>query len=192
MTRSTCISVSRVALSIMIPAMVWGGIPARAETSSAASNWEAMTKCAAIADAVARHDCSDEVMRKAGLLGSAEARPSGAAASAGAAPARSQPDSGTQLAVQTPPGPEVRSDRRYASRPEEPRKFDLTLEKVVKRGDGKLVLSATDGSTWQQLYTDATVPVPSSGQLMSVKKNTLGGYMCRIGKWPPFRCAPNT
>ncbi len=37
--------------------------------------------------------------------------------------------------------------RRYASRPEEPRKFDLTLEKVVKRGgNGKPVLSTADHS----------------------------------------------
>lgn len=188
---------SGIAVTGMFIALAWGSAPAMAQTVNAADNWEAMTKCAAIADADARHDCSDEVLRKAGLLKeSTEPKVSKATepepkptASAVAKPAAQAEPSPAQSAAIKPSdsredfgleGPKPKSDKDN--------RIEVTLERAVKAGDGKLVLITTDGAVWRQLYSNSLLPTPSAGEVMKVRKNSLGGYLCRVGKKPSFKC----
>ena len=186
-------------------ALSWVSEPAVAETPSAAASWETMTQCAGIADADVRHACTDEVLRKAGLLTStpssvqSQAKP--AAQPSSPVSAQSSPQPPVQSSS-TPPAPPAKTaalpapapqasfgqDRTREEEAKELKRIEVTLEKADKAGDGKLVLTTTDGVVWRQIDSDTTMPTPNGGESMRVWKNVLGGYRCRVGKWPPFRC----
>jgi hypothetical protein len=178
---------------------------ARAQASNSADNWEAMTKCAAIADADARHDCSDDVLREAGLLGAApveSSRPRTVSSAPGASepgPSSSRSSTRREPASPAPSSPapapkataDVRKDFGIDTPPpsdDESNRIEVTLTQVEKAGDGKLIVTTSEGAVWRQLFTDAMMQNPKVGESMRVRKNALGGYMCRIGKWPSFKC----
>jgi hypothetical protein len=184
------------ALTGMVMAVAWAAAPTSALASSAKDNWKAMEKCAAIADADARHECADDVMRRAGLLvlapapgvaGNAEAPNTQASEPApkavAAVPTPETPAAPQRPASAPPPKPKLKSaDERYH--------VEVTLAKAIKRGDGKLILTTADGVVWQQLYINSFLPTPKPGASMRVWEGKLGGYMCRIEKLPTFRCTP--
>lgn len=141
------------------------------QAPAAESGWAAVTKCAAILDDDSRHACSDKVLRDAGLLSEAQAksgqrkrfglqRPAAVAASAPEAPAK-------------PPTED---------------KLEVTLATVSESGDGKLILTTTEGAIWKQVESAAVRPLPKQGQAMIIEKASLGGFMCQPGKWVSFRC----
>jgi hypothetical protein len=70
----------------------------------------------------------------------------------------------------------------------EPKRIDVTLQDAVKRGDGKFILTTTDGAIWFQTESGSEQPTPAAGDSMNIRKTLMGGFMCRLGKWPPFRC----
>jgi hypothetical protein len=125
-----------------------------------------MTKCAAIADDVGRHRCSDEVLRGAGLLA---------------------PHFGLETSPAHAPQPAAQ-----AAAPEAKRRSDdqveVTLATVSPGADGKLVLTTTDGAVWRQVESNAVRPTPAQGQIMTIERTSFGGFMCKAGKWVAFRC----
>jgi hypothetical protein len=185
-----------MALTGAVAALAWASAPTSAEASSAKDNWKAMERCAAIADADTRHACSDDVMRRAGLLEptttastaeparAPEAAPSAPAPqTAAVVPAPEAPPAPARPPSAPPPKPKLKkASERYH--------VEVTLAKAVLRGDGKLVVTTADGVVWQQLYSDVQLPMPRAGQSMRVWEGKLGGYMCRIEKSPTFRCTP--
>jgi hypothetical protein len=68
--------------------------------------------------------------------------------------------------------------------------IEVTLADVQKAAGRKYRLTDTDGVTWQQLYTPSSTVPPKAGQSMTVHKNSLGGYLCRVESTPTFRCKP--
>jgi hypothetical protein len=145
--------------------------------SDARSHWAAMSDCATLSDAAARHSCTDAVLRGAGLLDPAVS----AAATAPVAAPR---------AVQEPTPAE--RDASAAATDTEAEDTEVTLAKAMRRGDGRLVLTASDGVIWRQLYRQGSMPIPRAGASMAVRKGALGGYVCAIARAPSFRCKPDS
>jgi hypothetical protein len=139
---------------------------ASATATEASSGWTAMKHCASIADDTARHTCTDDVLRKAGLLGVAAAQ---------AEPPNAHKDFGLPPAPAPKPSP---SDAR----------LEVTLANVTQAGDGKLVLTTTDGAIWRQVESEAIRPMPAQGQTMVIARKSLGGFMCESAQRVAFRC----
>jgi hypothetical protein len=191
--------IARVALASCLVTLA--SLTARSEDiSSAEDGWAAMKRCAALAEDKARHACTDETLREAGLLGAVERRPtegreaadsphaadnSYAAESARSAetarPAESAPAIVSRQSFGLPPPPAPKpspSDTR----------LQVTLANVAQSGDGKLVLTTTDGATWRQVESEAIRPMPAQGQTMTIARKSLGGFMCESAQRVAFRC----
>lgn len=181
-------------------ALLLTGGAAMAQTAppDAASDWAEMQKCAALANDQARHACTDEVMRRAGVLASPEARaadrrktfgddtprPRLAARAGPKVHRRSLLAAGGKVekAVAAGVAAGVGDDEADADR------ISVTLQDVSLRGDGKLLLVTNEGVTWRPVEDDPIRPFPTSGEEMRIDRTVLGGYMCKLGKWTAFRC----
>lgn len=175
-------------------ALLLTGGAAAAQTASpdAASGWAEMQKCAALANDQARHDCTDEVMRRAGVLASPEARAADRRKTFG--------DDTPKPRLAARAGPKTRHHSLLAAGGEVERavvagvadddadRISVTLQDVSLRGDGKLLLVTDEGVTWRPVESDPIRPLPASGEQMRIDRTTLGGYMCKLGKWTAFRC----
>jgi hypothetical protein len=64
----------------------------------------------------------------------------------------------------------------------------VTLAHVVQTGNGKLVLTTTDGAVWRQVEDVPVRLLPREGQTMTIAKTSMGGFMCIPSKWVSFRC----
>ena len=194
-------SVSGVALIGVLVALAWISPPPVARAANAAENWEAMKKCAAIADDDKRHQCSDDVLTRAGLLGSPEARAAEIRRGFGLRnppPAPKQEQEAEAKQERSEAKKEAKEERKEVKKAKEerskPKKPDdhnqisVTLAVIGQAGPGKLLVKTTDGSIWRQLETDTFMRRPAAGDSMNIRKNALGGFMCKIGKAPSFRC----
>ncbi len=143
---------------------------------TAESGWSAMKKCAAILEDELRHACTDNALRDAGLLPDSETASSNRQKRFGlqrpAAPAASSPDA---------------SDAPTQQKPED--KLEVTLAAVKESGNGRLVLTTTDGAIWKQVESKTVHPTPVQGGSMTISKTSFGGFMCKPNKWTTFRCA---
>jgi hypothetical protein len=163
-----------VASCLMTTALAQDPAPAR-EMPSAESGWSAITKCAAILDDESRHECSDNVLRDAGLLPAAETRSSEKRKRFGLQKPAAR--AAEQAAASGAPIPPPNEDQ-----------LEVTLAAVSASGDGKLVLTTSEGAIWKQVESTAVRPMPREGQAMTIEKMSLGGFMCRPSKWVSFRC----
>jgi hypothetical protein len=155
---------------------------ALAEGASAAdAGWAKMTRCAAIGDDKARHTCTDDALREAGLL-TDETK----AAAKRQAFGLQKPATSAVAAAAAPP----QMAAQPASSPgrEESDRLEVTLANVTKSGDGKLTLTTTEGAVWHQVESEAVSQVPRQGEVMKIETRSLGGFMCRPSKYVSFRC----
>lgn len=159
---------SRVAATVCV--LMTLSAPAAADES----NWEAIKKCAAIQDDETRHECSDDVLRNAGLMPPREV-------------ARRK-SFGLQhpAARETPPVPTNTSE---PPAPGVDDRLQVSLASVKEGRDGKLTLTTTDGAIWRQVESEPIRPTPTQGQTMTISKGSLGSYLCQPTKWTAFRCA---
>ena len=157
--------------------------------TTAEAGWARMTQCAAIGDDKARHTCTDEALREAGLLteetkATAKRKAFGlqkpAPLAAAAAPPASPPVSAN--APSSAPAP------ASAPKKEQAEHLEVTLAKVEQGGDGKLVLTTSDGAVWHQVESGAVSQTPKQGGTMRIEARSLGGYMCAPSKYVSFRC----
>jgi hypothetical protein len=156
--------VIRVAVALCLMTLVCAPQAARSQQlTSAEAAWAAMTKCAAVAAADARHACADDAMRSAGLL----------PVSQGKRAAQAEP------VTAMPSAPPPRKDDNQ---------LEITLAAVERGGDGKLVLTTTDGAIWRQAERIVIFPLPQQGQTIAITKTSFGGFMCKPTKWVAFRC----
>jgi hypothetical protein len=146
------------------------------QTSTDESGWSAMKKCAAVLDDNLRHACTDNALRDAGLLPDSET-----------ASSKRQERFGLQRPAARAATPTTASDAPTQQKPED--KVEVTLAAVKESGDGKLVLTTTDGAIWKQVETQVVQPTPVQGGSMTITKTILGGFMCKPNKWTTFRCA---
>jgi len=192
------ITAKTAALAGALAGMALLAPPGAAVAADSAGNWAAINKCAAIADDSARLICMDAVLSTAKeAAGTPSAPPREPARAAEAPTPAPAPASSDQRPGQEQPAtlsPEQREAffpaERSDAADEEVNEIEVTLSDVRKTGSRKYLLTDTDGVTWQQLYTSSSRIPPKAGQSMTVHKNALGGYMCRVESTPTFRCRP--
>jgi len=155
----------------------------------AASSWDAIVQCAAMAADDARHACYDDVMRRAGYL----ARPEAIAA-------EHRKRFGVELPKFSLPKPRHEASEAAASSgaaaapgrsapvEDNPDQITVVIEKVTLRDDGRLELLTTEGAVWRQKDSDAVEPRPKVGQSMVISRTVLGGYFCSVVNWRKFYC----
>jgi len=150
-------------------------------SSAAETGWARMTQCAGIGDDKARHTCTDDALREAGLL-TEEAKATAKRKSFGL-----QKPEPLAAAAALPPAPT--SAASAAPEKKDPGEhLEVTLAKVDHAGDGKLVLTTTDGAVWHQVESDAVRQVPKQGEVMKIEARSLGGFVCQPSKYVWFRC----
>jgi hypothetical protein len=88
------------------------------------------------------------------------------------------------LQTKTFPQPAPKSTQSSAA----DRQQQVTLARVDQAGDGKLLLTTTDGAIWKQLESAPIRPLPAGGQAMTIEKVSLGGFLCEPSKYVSFRC----
>lgn len=163
--------------AICIVSMAQGQTPSAAE-----AGWAKMARCATIGDDKSRHACTDKALREAGLLTDATKaaekrknfglqKPEPIAAAAAAA---RPPDSAAASTAQP-----KKNDKEH---------LDVTLAKVEQGGDGKLMLTTTDGAVWHQVESGVVRQIPKEGATMKIEARSLGGFMCEPSKYVSFRC----
>jgi hypothetical protein len=159
------------------------------QISGADAGWAAMKRCAAIAEDKARHACTDDVLREARLLGVAvQAKPAVEPRSA----VQPTPTVQSTPAVQSPPANAHKDFGLPPTPAPKPQpsesKLEVTLASVTQAGDGKLVMTTTDGATWRQVESEPIRPMPAEGQTMVIARKSLGGFMCESANRVAFRC----
>jgi hypothetical protein len=160
---------SRVATAVFVALALSAQVVARDNsTANAQTHWDAIQKCAAIQNDDSRHECSDNVLRDAGLMPPREE-------------ARRK-----SFGLQRPPAPREAPLPTPADTSDQ---LEVTLAAVKEGGDGRLVLTTTDGAIWRQVESEPIRPTPAQGQTMRITKASLGSYLCKTGKWGAFRCA---
>ena len=166
--------------------------------SRADAGWAKMTQCATITDDNARHTCTDDALRDAGLLESRESSKRKAFGLQQAAPSpltapapvtRPTGAAGSAAATSAAGGsaPPARSVAAAASKNEK-EQVEVTLAKVVEGRDGKLTLVTSDGAVWHQVESGTLREVPKQGGTMTIEARSLGGFMCQSSKYVSFRC----
>ena len=197
MTQMLCVG------GVVSAALCFGALAHGEGTSTAEAGWAKMTQCAAIGDDKARHTCTDNALRDAGLLSdetkatakrkafglqkpatlAEAAAPPAAAASASAPASASAASAPTSASL---PG----SASASAPAPRKPEKehLEVTLAKVEQGADGKLVLTTADGAVWHQVEGGPLSQTPKQGDTLKIEARSLGGFMCQPSKYVSFRC----
>jgi hypothetical protein len=149
--------------------------------SGAEAGWAAMARCAQIHEAETRRDCTDGVLTRGGLLQ--------------APPAASEPPKHHPTATK-----QARAEAAAQAGAERPAAFGLPQRPVKQTGvqaalasaevdgEGKLVLVTQDGAVWRAVESDPRVQAPKPGDMLTIRRTTLGGYNCRVGRWLDFLC----
>ena len=139
-----------------------------------------MAACGALANDAARHSCTDAALRKAGLMAPPQARA-----------AERRRTFGLQVpSVHLARGPKAaRTEAPVADGEEASDTITVTLDKVSLRGDGRLVVTTTEGAVWSQLEMEPVRPTPARGQSMTIERTIPSGFMCQSGRWTAFRCS---
>jgi hypothetical protein len=145
-------------------------------------NWSAVAACAAIDQADRRHDCVDDVLRRAGLL--SDHRIAQAARqefgreerAAPAAPApRPQPAARPVAAAPLPPVAEINE-------------LATTVAAVRTVGPRMLLITTAEGSRWEQTQAETFNVPPRVGDAFSVERGAINGYRCRFANLSRYRC----
>jgi hypothetical protein len=169
--------------------LVFAGGSANMSFAQATDVTAALSRCGAILDDARRHDCTDGVLRDAGMLPSAAARSTERRKTFGLA----RPGRPAVATVQKPPrtGKVAVAKAVPAKLPpvaDDDSRIEIMLARVVQAGDGKLELTTAEGAVWRQVENEAVSPMPQAGRGMTIEKTALGGYRCITGKWAAFRC----
>ena len=154
------------------PAFLLAGLLALPAPGAAPDRWSDVVACAKrSADERARHDCVDDVLRGAGVLGEEQQR-------------REQ-----RLRFGRNGAVESRVADAPASAAAEPDMLEMTLSAVTEARDGKLVVTTQEGAVWRQTDDKIITPTPAAGQAIVVRKATLGSFFCQVNGRAGFRCA---
>jgi hypothetical protein len=162
-----------------------GAIAQTAAIGDADSGWRAVSACAAQPSEGARHACLDDVLRRAGLLTpereTRQQREQFGLKAEARAPA-------VPMAVTPAPAPSGASPATSAP-PAAPSTVDVELARISVTHDDKLILTTTDGAVWRQIEGGAILPLPAAGDRMTIRRASLGSYLCEVRRNVGFRCS---
>jgi hypothetical protein len=175
---------------------------ASAETAAiddADSGWRAVSDCAAQPSKEARHACLDNVLRRAGLLTpERETRQQrerfglkGEARAPASTPAPA-PASALPSPVTPAPSPSSASPAPSAppsTPPAVPSIVEVELARISTTHDEKLILTTTEGAVWRQIDGGAILPQPAAGDRMTIRRASMGSFLCEVRRNVGFRCS---
>jgi hypothetical protein len=187
---------------------------ASAETAAiddADSGWRAVSDCAAQPSKEARHACLDNVLRRAGLLtperetrqqrerfglkGEARAPASTPASASAPAPASAPAHASASPSpspVTPAPSPSSASPAPSAppsTPPAVPSIVEVELARISTTHDEKLILTTTEGAVWRQIDGGAILPQPAAGHRMTIRRASMGSFLCEVRRNVGFRCS---
>jgi hypothetical protein len=147
------------------------------------AGWAAMKDCARLEAERARHECVDKVFRDTGLLtpellARQEQRAFGLPP-AGQRPVPPPPDPQPAVAVdaRSKPAPAAASDR-----------VEVQIAAVSRSGDGRLTITTSEGAVWRQAENLENPRLPGIGERMTIRKGSLGSYLCTLPSKLSWRC----
>ena len=70
---------------------------------------------------------------------------------------------------------------------EEISQIEGTVQNVVENGDGTLIITLADGSTWTQTDDTPVALPPRRGDKIVIKRGALGSYFVKVGSQPGFK-----
>jgi hypothetical protein len=158
-------------------------VVAQQSSGDPAANWAAITGCASLQGAEARHQCMDGVLRRNGVLSEArvvqetredfgiDRREVQARAVATPPPARAA----------AAPGPPV---------PAAPEIDEITtaIAAVSDVGYQRIRVTTAEGSVWDQTQARTFTSAPRVGDAFVIERSPLSGYRCRFGRSSLYRC----
>lgn len=169
---------------------------AQGRQAAADEHWAAIARCAAIDQAEARHQCMDDVVRRAGLLSDdrlaqSARREFGNEDRAG--PAVSSPAPATAPAPSPSPPPASVAAAPASTAPAPTRAQDIgelvtTVASAQLRGDRRLVVTTAEGSVWEQTQSESFRAMPRAGDRFSIERVSLGGFRCGFERSTVYRC----
>ena len=62
-----------------------------------------------------------------------------------------------------------------------------TVQNVIENGDGSLVITLADGSTWSQIDDTPVALPPRRGDKVVVRRGALGAYFVKVGSQPGYK-----
>ncbi len=165
----------------------------------AEAGWRAVAQCAEIDSAGRRHECLDDVLRRAGLLKperEAQARREDFGREGEPTSTRTE-----QRVAQPapPPAPPVRTTEAQPPRPspaeaparpepESPDRLRTTVRSAQLAGNRMLVVVTADGAAWAQTESEEFHVLPRPGDAFEIQRGRLGGYRCAFGRSSIYRC----
>ena len=167
------------------PAIVW----AQSGSDDAGRNWAAVAACAAVDSAEQRHQCVDDVLRRAGLL-SAE-RVAEAARQEFGRDGRAEAPRGAERRQESAPAPAAPAAAAVAAAPTRPADIDevaTTVASVRTVGYRRLVVTTAEGSVWQQTEAESFTTTPKAGDPFVIQRAAFNSYRCRFGNSSRYRC----
>ena len=173
--RSARTVMAAAAVAVLAPA-------ARAQPiATAPEGWSAIERCARLIDPEARRDCSDQVMRRAGLVPPPPEAPPPARL-----PAPASRPVARQAEAPPPPPPEHRRGLPFIGGGGDV--MEAVISKAHVDGEGKLVLATRDGSVWRAVERDPALRLPKAGETVTISPSLVTRFECKIGRWTDFLC----
>lgn len=160
---------------------VLGSAPLLAQEASndPAGNWAAIARCGTIEGAEARHRCTDDVLKRAGVL--TAARVEKETREAFGRNERAQPRTPT-------PRPATAPAVAQAEQEEERDELLTTIKAVRVVGYRNVQVITADGSVWEQTQGKTFTSDPKVGDPFSVIRAAMGSYRCRFANSSRYRC----
>ncbi len=144
--------------------------------------WPTLVRCAEIGDESDRLNCYDAAMRAAGYAPKQEA--------VTAARHRLFGLNVPKLGVIQ--HKEKSKDRSSGGEGQSVREDDdnvtVTLGRVARMYDNKLLLITTEGAIWEQTDNVEVAQAPKEGQEMAIRRNRFGGFFCDVTRYKTVRC----
>jgi hypothetical protein len=187
------IRVAAALVAVLVP----GALMAQGATSGAESgHWSAIEQCARIDATEERHNCMDDVIRRAGLLNDArlteaarrefgsENGPPETRATAPAAAAGPSAAAPAAAAATSPRAAPSAAPTRAADLDQ----LATTVSSARLGPDRRLMVVTAEGSSWTQVQSETFRNLPRAGDSFTIERTSLGSFRCRAGNSSVFRC----
>jgi len=166
--------------ALIVPAIAL----AQGSASDAGGNWAAIAECGAIKNAQRRHECTDDVLQRAGILSTAqvaqEAREEFGKEERSAPPRQPRVIEQAQASAPVP----AETPRRAADIDE----LLTTVSSIRTIGYQRVRVTTADGSVWDQTQAETFNAEPKVGDRFSVERASMSSFLCQIGRSSRYRC----
>jgi hypothetical protein len=153
----------------------------------AEAGWAAVKRCAQQQTEVEVHGCLTQVLRDAGLITpDIAARQQQRAFGLPQSAPRSPPPRVEAPASTVQPAPAL--ETAPLQQVPSPDRVEVQIAAVSSTGDGRLIITASDGAVWRQAENLQNPQLPGIGERMTIRKGSLGSYLCTLPSKLSWRC----